>query len=70
MSNRRLRMMVKQVKEDTTGSVEILSSEQELSVLGGNCPMLMTCGTYTECTGKYKVTPPLPDIDLGDLISL
>ena len=54
MRNQKLQMMFTQMKSDSGKDVEVLSSNEEVSLLGGNCPMLTSCTTYVDCQGKYK----------------
>lgn len=54
MKNQKLKMMFTTMKNNSGVDVEVLSSNDEMSLLGGSCPMLSTCGTYTSCNPKFK----------------
>ena len=54
MRNQKLQMMFTQMKSDSGVEIEVLSSNDEMALLGGSCPVLMTCGTYTSCATKFK----------------
>lgn len=67
MKNQKLQMMFSQMKNNSEKDIEVLSSNDELSLLGGSCPVLMTCGTYTSCATKFKDGNRDTDIKLPDL---
>ena len=62
MKNSKLQARFSQLKKSNNTDVTVLSSNEELSILGGRidgCPMLTTCGTYVDCPQKYKVQEPI-----------
>lgn len=54
MKNKKLRHLLKSIKHIESLDVQVLSTNEEHAILGGSCPMLTTCGTFTNCTSKFK----------------
>lgn len=55
MKNRKLKNLLLDLKIKESSTIQVLSIAQELSILGGSCPMLTQCDTYVSCEVKYKV---------------
>ena len=62
MKNSRLQVRFSRLKKSNNTDVTVLSSNEELSILGGRvdgCPVLTSCNTYVECGNKYKTQGPI-----------
>lgn len=67
MKNQKLQMKFASMKGNTSVDIEILSNNEESSLLGGNCPMLTSCTTYVDCENKYKKGDRDAEIKLPDI---
>ena len=58
MRNQKLQSFFRDMKRGPQSEVEILTSREEMSLLGGACPVLTSCETFKTCNPKFKDTPP------------
>lgn len=70
MKNKKLKQLVKNMKHIEILDVQVLSTKEELSILGGSCPMLTSCETYTNCAVKFKDSSDTGTIDMPFIIKL